>query len=188
MNLYALNSRAYARSYANTGFLVPFGLTFRGCSHSVLYRGLDRMFVVIGILYLLTTIAQVSQDAHTILNNLVADVGLFDRRTHHVEQRVHETLALTQVLSRVLACARNIPQHAGRVSKDRGPTRLAVRRARVPAAVRYYYVVHHHRYAVIDDRPLQILKLQNLHSRPRFEIEIEFMFEQRTYFARGQVP
>lgn len=116
------------------------------------------MFVVIGVLHLLAAIAQVPQNTHAILDDLVADVGLLDRRAHHIEQRVHQALTLAQVLPRVLARARHIPQHAGRVPEHGGPAGLAARRARVPAAVRYYYVVHHHRHAVVNDRSLQVLK------------------------------
>lgn len=133
-------------------------LTFRGRGDSVLHRGLNRVFVVIGILHLLAAIAQVPQDAHAILDDLVADVGLLDRRAYHVEQRVHQALTLAQVLPRVLACARHVPQHAGRISEHGGPAGLAARRTRVPAAVRYYYVIHHHRHAVVDDGSLQVLK------------------------------
>lgn len=116
------------------------------------------MFVVIRVLHFLAAIAQVPQDAHAILDDFVADVRLLDRRAHHVEQRVHQALALAQVLPRVLARARHVSQHAGRVPEHGGPAGLAARRARIPAAVRYYYVVHHHRHAVVDDRSLQILK------------------------------
>lgn len=141
-------------------FLIP--LTFRGRRDPVLHRGLDRVLVVVRVLHLLAAVAQVPQDAHAVLHDLVADVGLLDRRTHYVEQRVHQALALTQILARVLARARHVPQNAGRVPKYRRPARLTARRARVPAAVRYDYVVHHHRHAVVDDRPLQVLKTATL--------------------------
>lgn len=133
-------------------------LTFGGRGYPVLNRRLDRMFVVIRILHLLATIAQVSQDAHAILHYLVPDVRFLDGGSDHVEEGVHQTVALSQLLPRVFAGARHVSQHPGSVSEHGRPACLPARGARIPAAVRDYYVVHHHRHAVVDDGFLQVLK------------------------------
>lgn len=79
------------------GVLVTFGLHARPA-----LRG-QRMLVVVGIFHLLTPVRQVAQDAHAVLDALVADVGLVDGRLDHVQQRVHQALVLTQLLPRVFS-------------------------------------------------------------------------------------
>ena len=120
------------------------------------------MLVVIWILDLLAAIAQIPEYAHTILDDLVADVRLLDGGAHDVEEGVDEAVALAQLLTGVLAGTGYIAQHARGVAEDGRPAGLAVRGARVPARVRNYYVVHHHRHAVVDDGFLQVLRMENI--------------------------
>ena len=83
-------------------------LTFDWSSYPVLNGRLNRMFVVVWVLHLLTPITQVSQNTHTVLYDLVPDIRLLDGGSYYVKKSVDQTFALAQFLPRILASARDV--------------------------------------------------------------------------------
>lgn len=122
--------------------------------HARLQR--QRQLIVVRILHLLTPVRQIPQNAHAILDDLVANVRLLDGRAHHIQQRLHQPVAVAQLRARILAGRRDVAQHAARIAEHIRPARVA-RTVPIPAGVRYNDVRDNDGDAVIDDGALQVL-------------------------------
>ena len=85
---------------------------------SKLFARLLPLLMILWILHLLTCVAQVTQDAHTVLHRLVIDVVLANGCLDDVKHGFDETLAFPELPACVLAVRTHVPAQNTTLTRD----------------------------------------------------------------------